>query len=343
MNIITEAEIFSAGKWNGIEFTVNDIEAIVDSFHKLSLSERVPLKLGHNPEQPVTDGQPALGWVKRVWRDGSKILAEFVDLPNAVFEAITKKLYKFVSVELMQEVEAEAGKFPWVLSAVSLLGADIPAVRNLAELKALAMTRNPGLRGGSLVAFKRDTLSPIEVSDMTDKAELELAQLREKIATFTSENASLKAKMEESQQKLLDTIKGHNEEKATSLKKEADQKFEQAIEAKQILPAARERFFKYVWPKDTGGVLAFEMKDLDEYIKENQVATFKHKKETQTVHNDQTEEEGLDPDTIVSKRADALLASDQRFTGKTYFEAQMEVLRVDPELAEKYRTQPGVK
>jgi hypothetical protein len=105
-----------------VTITPATIDALVSSFDALNLSRKVPLKLGHNDKQPVTDGQPALGWVSRVWRDGTKLMADFVDVPEVIFEAIRKKLYKTVSIEAARDVQAGTRRLPWVLEAVALLG-----------------------------------------------------------------------------------------------------------------------------------------------------------------------------------------------------------------------------
>src|SRR5690606_25974082 len=97
---LRDREIFAVGKWNGLEFTEADLDDIVANFDRLKDIHKVPLKFGHNDEQPITDGQPAIGWVSRVYRKGKKLLADFSDVPSVVVEAIKKKLYRTVSVEL---------------------------------------------------------------------------------------------------------------------------------------------------------------------------------------------------------------------------------------------------
>ena len=146
---INGAEIFAAGKFfpgnlNGeaVEFTEADLDHIVAAFAERASSGRVPLKLGHNDAQPITDGQPALGWVSRVWREGAKLLADFSDMPAAVYDAIKAGLYKFISVELSKDVQTAGGLRSWALDAAALLGADIPAVGTLTGVTP--STRHPG-------------------------------------------------------------------------------------------------------------------------------------------------------------------------------------------------------
>ena len=135
------AEIFAVGKWNGMPFTKDDLASIAKNFDSFRDLLKVPLKFGHNDEQPMTDGQPALGWVDRVWIDGDKLMAEFADMPSKVMDAIRKKLYRKVSVELDIGVNHKGREYDYVLSGVALLGADIPAVSVLADLDHYMMRR----------------------------------------------------------------------------------------------------------------------------------------------------------------------------------------------------------
>lgn len=159
-------EIFRVGRWNDLRtFTEDDLQAMEDSFAELRLAGRAPLKLGHNDEQPLTDGQPALGWVERVWRDGEVLKADFTGMPRAVHEAVRAGLYKHVSVELLRDVMAGNKEYPWVLSAVALLGADIPAVSGLRDLQQLTMARRVRFASGTRMTFTtggKDAMDEVE-------------------------------------------------------------------------------------------------------------------------------------------------------------------------------------
>jgi len=331
---IKNAEIFSVGTWNDIEFSQSDIDAMVHSFEQLALSGRVPLKFGHNDEQPLTDGQPALGWVQRVWSEGGKLLADFTHLPTVVYEAIKKSLYKFVSVELMQDAEQNGSSYPWVLTAVSLLGADKPAVGNLKDLAALAMSSAPGIKAARTVTFTRAGVKPNSNGDRKamseDNKEL-LEQLRlanEKIATFSTENAALKI----SQDKLIEDQK---KEKADSIRAVITAKFEDAIKAKKITPAVRERFTKYMLPLDRAvdDVIKFSLADVDAYITENAIMT-----ETKPTGGEpKPDEEGKSADVILLNRTKVRMSKE---SSTDYKHCMMQELNDDPELARAYRDLP---
>lgn len=136
--------IFETGRWNNMSFTDEDLDDIVRNYNELrSLgAQQVPLKLGHNEDQPVTDGKPALGWVENLRRVGTQIIADFVDVPRVLLEAIKQKLYRAVSVEFLLGVKYRGKKYKHVLDAVAILGADQPAVHTLPDLRAYLASRD---------------------------------------------------------------------------------------------------------------------------------------------------------------------------------------------------------
>src|SRR5688572_15358522 len=152
---LTGAEIFEVGTWNGRDFSEADIDGVVRSFDALALGGRIPLKLGHDGDD-ARDGAPALGWVTRIYREGAKLLADFKDIPQKVYDAIKSGAWKFVSVELLRDVQAGTRRIPWVLDAVALLGATPPAVGTLRDLQALTMAQRPTLLFAARMTFTRD-------------------------------------------------------------------------------------------------------------------------------------------------------------------------------------------
>jgi len=197
-----KAEIFATGKWNGMEFSDADLSAIAATFEKLGDKMRVPLKLGHNDEQPLTDGKPALGWVSKVWAEGGKLFANFTDVPAVVMDAIKKKLYKNVSIELDCGVKHKDDFYQYVLSGVALLGADIPAVNTLADLTAYMSRNSDGYSRKSIVTFTYSEGSKMSeelkaAQDEAAKLKAELAKVREEqeTAKFTAEKTALESRL----------------------------------------------------------------------------------------------------------------------------------------------------
>jgi len=92
----------------------------------------VPLKLGHSDKQKMlqADGYPAAGWINSIYKKGKDVFANIKDIPKTIKEFIDSKAYKGVSVEIIPNWinGADNKKYPFILKALSLLGADVPAV-----------------------------------------------------------------------------------------------------------------------------------------------------------------------------------------------------------------------
>src|SRR4051812_43298465 len=90
-------EDFLSGDWNGDTYTASDINEMVRAFTENEVGARPRLKLGHDPKQKVakellkTDGQPAVGWIEKLYAKGDKLLADFSDVHEKVYSAIQKK------------------------------------------------------------------------------------------------------------------------------------------------------------------------------------------------------------------------------------------------------------
>ena len=127
-------EIFGVGTWNGQKFVQEDLTEIVNNTNTLMAQgkHKPPIKLGHSDKQILgqNDGQPALGWPNNFVVIGAKITADFGDMPDILYKAIEKKLFTQVSIE-MDHIK----NFGWFITAVSVLGADLPAVKSLEDLQ----------------------------------------------------------------------------------------------------------------------------------------------------------------------------------------------------------------
>jgi hypothetical protein len=144
---LKNVELFATGKWGGKQWEFLDLVNMWSNFRKLEGVHKVPLKLGHDDRQVLAqaDGAPALGWLSRLQVIGQKLVGDFTDVPRELMSAINAGRYKTVSLELYpewKETNAEhnlhTGVTGPVVSAVAILGADIPEVRGLADLPRLA-------------------------------------------------------------------------------------------------------------------------------------------------------------------------------------------------------------
>ena len=146
---INSVEIFATGVWNGnkkITVTQKTLDQMVSSFELLSAQVdgyRPFLKLGHTEMQKFFGGEsgaPSLGFISKIWREGGKILANFSNVPDTLVDLVKSGRYNAVSIEFLPEVKFAGDTFRSVLRAVALLGAELPAVKDLKDLSASLMS-----------------------------------------------------------------------------------------------------------------------------------------------------------------------------------------------------------
>jgi hypothetical protein len=347
MSNLVRAEIFSAGKFypgnlNGeaVEFTEADLDHIVAAFDERASAGRVPLKLGHNDAQPVTDGQPALGWVSRVWREGGKLLADFTDMPSVVYDAIKNGLYKFISVELSKDVKTSGGLRSWALDAAALLGADIPAVGTLKDLQALTLSARGGLRPAAVFALTRGHQPTGERSTMTDQ---EIAELRVKFAAAEAEVVRLKAESDAREAEV-------RKEKVARQREAIRAQFTAAETAGRVYPRVQNKFIETRWFKDDEEVLKLSAADIETLIKEDEIPEAQRKpggtgggKAKMTAEKDEAFE-ALPVDAQFSQRVDEV-AVEYRLDLTDHVQhdkAAKIVFRKYPELGKAYINMPGI-
>src|SRR5690242_4388571 len=128
--VIQNLEIMSAGTHNAstgkVTITEGDLDAMVSAFTDLQGTNIVKphLKLGHSEAQKWfgnTKGVPTLGWVDKIWRQGTKLFANIRDVPTALLDMIRAGRYHNVSVEAYgpdAKIEKDGKVYSHVLSAI---------------------------------------------------------------------------------------------------------------------------------------------------------------------------------------------------------------------------------
>jgi len=352
-NELKGVDLFESGCWNGLSFNDDDIQGIVDSFNALKLSGRIPVKLGHMGDDTRFDGSPALGWVSRIYREGSKLLGDITDIPTVIYDAIKKKLYKFVSIELLKGVKASTGYIPYVLDAVAILGATAPAVGTLKELATLTMAKGSGLQGDELLVFSRtdrqdDNQTHRSQKHMADdntnaikELSQQVAELSRRTVQLEEENSALKREksdFSQTKQRLTDLQKQVETDKVDARRKAIIDQLESAVKAEEILPAARERFIKVYRVQDDEVVVTITAEDVKEFIKENPNPKPKKavKREIFTLRDPNADvPAGMEPDAEALLRAKAVLIARGKynFTHDDLLGAAKEVFSARPDLA----------
>ena len=239
-------EIFGEGTWNGNKITESVLKDLVAGFEATKSFLKPVLKLGHNDEQSLLkqDGLPAAGWVENVYISGKKLLADFVDIPEKVYELIKKKAYRKVSVEIFCGYTFDGKTFPNLLGAVALLGADTPAVITLSDilgrykLEAKNFAIDLGSNTIELKIFtkdleeKEDSMSDkvTEKTQVNDDIEKKLSLFQKQFDEIKTENDRIK--------KDFDSYKSDSEKKISTLesqKTEAEiEKFALDLETKKL-------------------------------------------------------------------------------------------------------------
>lgn len=245
MKRLEGVEIFAVGTWNYQKFTREDLQDIARNTSALMAksNHRPPLKLAHDPEQPLAgeEGDLALGWAENLRVQGDKLLADFANVPDIVAQAIDATLLRGVSVE-MRYIE----EFGWVLTAVALLGADLPAVKTIQDLQAyLSAPNDPGHPGDERplrLSFSEPKL--IGAPEMNDKEQQELADLRAFKASQEAKDATHKRELEDKQRE-IDALQGEQRKaQFAAAKTKAMAPFEERVKAGKLAPALRDEIAK---------------------------------------------------------------------------------------------------
>lgn len=251
MKSIKGVDIFSAGTWNGDKFTENDLDEMVKAFEANKEAVRPFLKLGHANEQKLLqkEGLPAAGWIDRIYRQGSKLKADFVDIPKKVHDLIMQKAYRKVSSEIMIGVKILDKSYKYMVSAVALLGAETPGVMNLDDILArYGLDSYDSCKAFS--DFENDKTVTYEFENekqekkiMPTERELELEA---KLKAAEAQNKTFSAKQSE-QEEALKAEQAQNKENAEKLaefnakfaRQEIQNQVDKLEAEKQITPAMK--------------------------------------------------------------------------------------------------------
>ena len=249
---IDNVEIFAVGTWRGnktVSVTPADLDAMVQSFNDLNAKVegfKPPVKLGHTEQQEFwnKDGSPALGFVEKIWRVGDKVLANFIDVPDALIDMVKRRLYNTVSIEMYSAIEHAGSKFKNVLSAVAFLGAKLPAVKGLKELSAsLFESAAPELKlefSEKIEMFTQEQVDALIAADRAKaKAEFEAASAAA-LKAAKDEVADLKAKFETAEQGKVTAETALAAFKADADAKEIAALVDKAIDEGKLLPKQKE-------------------------------------------------------------------------------------------------------
>lgn len=199
---IDGVEIFQAGANETQDYTVDDLDQIVEANNELKGEIKPPVKLGHNENQKILDGMPAAGWLTNFCRVGSKIFADLKSVPGKIAKLIRAGGYRRVSVEVGKNYLSEAGKkYPKLIRAIALLGADIPRIKTLDDIVALySKGDNDSFEGTDTFSFdvnKKGGDKRMDKIEITKEEFAEMSQLKAEKEKLMVELDGLKKKFSE--------------------------------------------------------------------------------------------------------------------------------------------------
>lgn len=326
-----DAEILAVGTWNRTPIDRPMLDNIVENFEKLKDIVRAPLKFGHNNKQGMTDGEPALGWVSKLWvNEKNKLMATFSDMPEIVHKAIEKKRYSNVSVELIFDVGYKKQNYGTVLTAVALLGADLPAVNTLADLQTY-MSAHKELKFSSCANFtlieetNMKTLEELQAENAALKATN--VALNTQVKDSATQVVKLQTESDEVKTRLAKIEENAKSEAFTRKKTDLTAKLEILVKANKIKPADRDSMLKD-YSEETAQKVEFTVDFLSKGVEGN-VTNFT--KEELALQQGTKKEEG-EPDELLHKKTLKYAAEH----GLEYNVAIFSVLDMEPELAEEY-------
>lgn len=231
---IEGVEIFKAGKWNGDEYTVDDIDEMVNSFNLIGDKIKPYVKLGHDDGQKLLqkDGMPAAGWITSLRRVGDALVAKFSSVPQKIYDLIANKAYGRISSEIYWNLKDGPQTYKRVLKAVALLGANTPAVTTLDDFINL-YTDNTIIAEQIKVCTEYGEIMKEEID--FKKYEAQIDELSEKLKLYEEQNGVLKSEADE--------LKAYVEaQKVEAQKAEIAHYLDEKIRSGNVVPAQVDKF-----------------------------------------------------------------------------------------------------
>jgi len=223
---VEEKEIFRTGSFrtsSGKVVNIDDsiLDNILEAF--AGLPYKVPLKLGHSNDQKLLqkDGYPAAGWIKSLRRVGNSLKASFAKVPKVIKEFIEAGAYPFCSIELAADYhDPEQNKtYKNFLTAVALLGQDLPAVSTLQEWTQLYQGMFSNIPNTEMF----EMLSQEEVNEMEkdlEKAQEQADQFKAQAETIATELKKAQSDLKDATEKYSAMVKTRGEEIQAATKTE---------------------------------------------------------------------------------------------------------------------------
>ena len=122
-----------------VTFTTADFDEAERAYNALHQVHHAPIKLGHDEQQALLqeDGMPNAGFLENIRRRGDRLMADLVNVPETIAALIDQGRYRARSIEAFRNMEVDGRRWPFVVTGLALLGADLPAVDGLKDIVQL--------------------------------------------------------------------------------------------------------------------------------------------------------------------------------------------------------------
>jgi cation transport regulator len=136
-----------------VTFTTKDFDNAHEAYEALKEAHHPVIKLGHDEHQKLLqeDGYPNAGFLENIRREGDRLLADLTNVPAAIADLIQAGRYRARSLEAMRNFEVDGKVWPFVITGLALLGADLPAVDSLEDVAAVYASQGLDWPEGNVV------------------------------------------------------------------------------------------------------------------------------------------------------------------------------------------------
>jgi len=135
---IKNVEIMDEGEWKGNKFGPSEFDEAITNFNGGVIAPYINIDHDNKLTKKMQDilGVMSMGFVSKLYRNGTKLMADFKQVPKLIAELIQAGALKQKSVEWWHEFKSASGKkFNNVLECVTFFGANgIPAVNTLNDV-----------------------------------------------------------------------------------------------------------------------------------------------------------------------------------------------------------------
>lgn len=194
-------QIFRVGTWNGKNFTQEDLDTMVSNFNEL-IGQIVPkVKITHRDDQESLAGLASYGDMVRMFREGDGLYADFERMPSEVADWVRTGRFAERSVEMYPSMTINGKRYEKIITAVSLLGHEIPAVAGMEPVKLSSEDNKVTNKEIMAVNFSYagESSSFTIVKDRGGEKDMDIAQLMTKIDEMGKTIASFMKKQQDAE------------------------------------------------------------------------------------------------------------------------------------------------